>query len=135
AQGMDFSRIDNRNIALNAAEGLGVNLRTGAGVVILSKIRMVQASDCEVMATCVNQGYPVVTQRYVIGNADLRTSSLATPNIIDLSTGNVQNWLSDPSARAKDFHQKLKAGEFSYVAECYLKSPDSHGGIYSRTIF
>ena len=133
AQGIDFSKSGNRNIVLRAAEGLGVHIDQGQGVLILSKIRVVHDSDCS--SDCSNKGYAVVTQRYVIGNAGLRASSFGTPAIVDSSTGNVRNWANDTSARAQDFSARLNAGEFTYAAECYLAAPESRTGVYSRSMF
>jgi hypothetical protein len=137
AQGMDFSQSGNQTIATRVGEGLGMNIRAGQGLLILSKIRMVHDSDCgpESPGTCGNKGFAVVTQRYVIGNPALRPSSFGTPAGVNPATGNVQNWANDPSARAQDFSASLKPGEFVYAAECYLPSPDSHGGVYSRTMY
>jgi len=133
AQGLDFSNRGNQNIALNVAEGLGLNVRDGKGVLILSRIRVVQEADCASPA-CANKGYPVVTQRFVIGRPTLRASSFGTPSSIDVATGNVRNWSSDVSARAQDFPESLKPGEFIYAVECYLASADSPG-LYSRAMF
>ena len=137
AQGMDFSRHGNQNIALRVAEGLGVDIRSGQGVLILSKIRLVQESDCPETAQhdCANKGYPVVAQRYVVGNPALRQSSFGTPSSIEADTGNVRNWATDRSARAENFSDALKPGEVTYAAECYVTSPESHGGVYSRAMF
>jgi len=137
AQGMDFSSSANQTIALRVGEGLGMDVRGSNGVLILSKIRVVHDSDCEDSAAvpCANKGYPVITQRYVIGNAALRTSSFGTPGNIDSATGNVPNWQNDPAARAQDFPDHLKPGEFTYAAECYLTSPESRSGVYSRTMY
>ena len=137
AQGMDFSQHSNQNIAQRVAEGLGANIRGGQSVLILSKIRVVQESDCpqDAARDCANKGYPVVAQRYVVGNAALRTSSFGTPSSIETSTGNVRNWATDRSARAENFSDALKPGEVTYAAECYVTSPESHGGVYSRAMF
>jgi hypothetical protein len=137
AQGIDFSKSANRNIVLRAAEGMGVNIEQGHGVLILSKIRVVHDSDCppEQPANCANKGYAVVTQRYVIGNPALRASSFGTPAKVDASTGNVRNWTGDISARAEDFTTRLSPGESTYVAECYLTAPESRTGVYSRSMF
>jgi hypothetical protein len=137
AQGMDFSRSANQTIALRVGEGLGMDIRAGQGVLILSKIRVVHDVDCPsvVPAQCRNKGYAVVTQRYVIGDAALRASSFGTPGNVEAATGNVQNWPDDPSARAQDFPPSLKPGEFTYAAECYLTSPESRAGVYSRAMF
>lgn len=137
AQGLDFSRTSNQNIAMSVAEGIGIDLQAGKGVLILSKIRMVHPSDCSEDATerCKNRGYPVVIERYVLGNRSLRPSSFGTPATIDPASGKVRDWTNDPSARASNFVSSLKPGEVTYAAECYLTSPESHGGFYSRAMF
>ncbi len=137
AQGMDFSQTANQNIALSVAEGDGIDIQDGKCVLILSKIRMVHASDCASngAARCSNQGYAVVTERYVLGNRSLRSSSFGTPAKIDAASGKVGDWMNDLSARAGNFVSGLKPGEVTYAAECYLTSPDSPGGVYSRTMF
>ena len=133
AQGVDFSQRANQGIAIRVAEGLG--MKSGQGVLILSKIRMVHDSDCAPNAGCTNKGHPVVTQRFVMGDARLRQSSLGTPENIDPATGKVSNWENDTLARAQDFNLKLRQGEFTYAAECYLSSPESRMGVYSRAFF
>jgi len=137
AQGMDFSQPSNQDIAFNEAEGLKMDIRGGHGVLILSKIRVVQPADCAVQASgrCANEGRPVVTQRYVLGNGALRSSALGTPGGVDSNTGNVRDWANDLSARADGFSGNLKPGEFTYVAECYLTSPEARSGVYSRAMF
>jgi predicted nucleic acid-binding protein len=132
AQGMDFSRSENRDIAMRVAERLG--MRGGEGVVILSKIRVVNDSDCRAAASCANNGRAVVTQRYFLGNASLRESSFGSAANLDRA-GNVANWANDVSARAKSFSAPLKPGEVIYAAECFLMSQDSAGGVYSRVMY
>ena len=137
AQGIDFSKSANREIILRAAEGLGVRIDQGQGVLIISKIRVVHDSDCPADQSrgCSNKGYPVITQRYVIGNAGLRSSSFGTPANIEAGTGNVHNWATDVSARAQDYSIRLNPGEVTYAAECYLAGPESRTGVYSRSMF
>jgi len=137
AQGLDFSQGANQNIALNVAGGIGIDIQGGKGVLILSKIRVVHPSDCatNAAANCNNKGYPVVTERYVLGNRSLRPSSFGTPASIDPASGKVRDWTNDLSARAANFASSLKPGEVTYAAECYLTSPESPSGIYSRTMF
>src|SRR5580658_9921376 len=127
AQGLNFSQRANQNIALSVADAKGIDVRGGKGVLILSKIRVVHASDCSesALAKCGNQGYAVVTERYVLGNQALRASSFGTPATLDQSSGAVRDWVNDPSARAADFPPNLKPGEVTYAAECYLTSPES----------
>jgi hypothetical protein len=119
------------------AEGIGIDIQGGKGVLILSKIRVVHPSDCPADATgkCSNKGYPVVTERYVLGNRSLRPSSFGTPGSLDPASGKVRDWTNDQSARAANFASRLKPGEVTYAAECYLTSPESSSGIYSRTMF
>lgn len=137
AQGVDFSQSANQNIALSVAEGIGNDMHGGKGVLILSKIRVVHPSDCPPNATgtCNNQGYPVVTERYVLGNRSLRPSSFGTPASLDPASGKVRDWTNDLSARAANFASTLKPGEVTFAAECYLTSPESPSGVYSRTMF
>ena len=133
AQGVDFSRAENRSIAMRVAEGNGMD--GGRGVVILTKIRVVSDADCGSTSKCSNRGRAVMTQRYILGNANLRASSFGTPARWDQPTGAVENWADDASARAQEFLEKLKPGENTYAAECYLSSVDSGAGVYSRVIY
>lgn len=138
AQGVDFSKVANQNIAMRVADGVGLKLDTGQGVVILSKIRVVRDSDCGEGASnrCANHGYPVITQRYVLGNPALRASSLGNPGTIDPKTGDVLNWQSDASARARTSSVGTsRDSDYTYAAECYLATPDSRTGVYSRAMF
>ena len=137
AQGLDFSQSANQNIALGVAEGVGIDMQGGKGVLILSKIRMVHSSDCPANADskCNNRGYPVVTERYVLGNRSLRTSAFGTPATLDPASGKVRDWINDLSARAVNFASSLKPGEVTYAAECYVASPESPSGVYSRSMF
>ena len=100
-------------------------------------VRVVYASDCpeNTAEKCGNKGYPVITERYVLGNRALRSSSFGTPASLDPQSGKVRDWINDPSARAANFASNLKPGEVTYAAECYLNSPESPSGVYSRTMF
>jgi hypothetical protein len=137
AQGLDFSNAANQEIAVKLAEGLGMDIRGGKGVLILTRIRMVRGADCGSAGSghCANDGFAVITQRYIIGNPALRSSSFGTPAHIDPGTGTVRDWTNDVTARAEDFPATLKPGESTYAAECYLTSQESRGGIYSRAMF
>lgn len=137
AQGVDFSESANQNIALSVAEGVGIDIKGGKGVLILTKIRVVHPSDCSsnTPGKCNNKGYPVVTERYVLGNRSLRASAFGTPASLDPASGKVRDWVNDLSARAANFASTLKPGEVTYAAECYVTSPESPSGVYSRTMF
>lgn len=137
AQGLDFSQAANQNIALNVAEGIGIDMQAGKGVLILSKIRIVHPADCaeHIGGKCKNAGYPVVVERYVLGNRSLRSSAFGTPATLDPASGKVRDWADDPSARAANFVSGLKPGEVTYAAECYLPTPEFRSGVYSRAMF
>jgi|SRR5581483_1112911 len=136
AQGVDFSQKANQDIALSVASGIGHDIQGGLGVVILSKIKMVHPADCpESAQKCANRGYPVVVERFVLGNHSLRTSSFGTPESLDPASGKVRDWANDLTARAKNFASALKPGEVMYAAECYLTAAESHSGVYSRSMF
>jgi len=137
AQGVDFSSPANQKIAIRVADGVGLNLGGGQGVVILSKIRVVREADCASipLSKCGNSGRSVITQRYVIGNPALGTSSLGSPSKIDAKTGDVLNWATDATARAQDFSLAANETEYTYAAECYLPAADSRTGVYSRAMF
>ena len=133
AQGVDFSQAENRSIAMRVAERLGMD--PNEGVVILSKIRVVSDADCGLSPECLNNGHAVVMQRYVIGNGALRGSSFGAAVKFNGDTGNVTDWVNDASARAKDFSARLKPGEVTFAAECYLASRESGTGVYSRVMY
>ena len=94
AQGVDFSQQANRNFARRLLDS-----RDGKTVLILTRMRHVSAADCGAAAQCPNNGYAVIVQRIVIGDADLHASSLGSPQTIDIATGNIPNWMTDASAR------------------------------------
>jgi len=134
SQGVDFSKPENQSIALRVAEGAGIRLDQGRGVVILSKLRIVRPGDCS-NDPCANLGRPVVVERFVIGSRDLRGSSFGVPSGLDPTTGRVANWATDSSARAGEVALNLKPGEFTYAAECYLATADAGSGVYTRALF
>jgi hypothetical protein len=139
AQGVDFTSSTNQNIVVRLTQGLGMTLTGGNGVVNLSKIYMVQPADCTgaglSLGQCNNVNLAVVTQRFVIGNSALQTSVFGSPASIDSSTGNVNNWLTDTSARATNFNITLNGGEWTYASETYFTSVTRPSGIYAKALF
>jgi len=143
-RGVDFSRDGNKDILVRMAQGLGITRTGGTGVIILSKVTWVPASQCTALSLSpCNSNRHVVTQRIVIGNQALRASALGTPNsgLID-SSGIVSNYMQEGSAVANLVGLQLSQNEFAYVAESYFSSPDydlpgfqSGSGVYSRSIF
>ena len=129
----------------------------GNGVVILSLVTTVYQADCDAAgfhSSCNNATQPVITQRVVVGNSTLRTSSLGTPTSTLLGTqGNISPTVylqnTDSSVRASGFAALLTAagasqqqGDFAYVVEVYFVFPDlsylgtnAPAGAYVRLIF
>lgn len=154
AYGVDFSQTSSQNILVRLAQGLNMTTTGGNGVVILSTITFIGASDCQAAGyssgSCPNLNKTVFTKRIVVGNpqlninSQLQTSAFGTPsaNIID-SSGNIANtnYVSNATAVANNFSNviPLTSGQYAYVAETFFKSPDfsllSPGGISSRSIF
>ena len=146
---VDFSQNGNKDIVVRLAHGLGMNRDSGNGKVTLSKVLFVGQLECEAggltVEQCPNFNLPVITQRQVIGNPALHTSSIGTPNsgLLD-AEGNVAGYLSESSARATNFNSilALAAGEFAYVSEAFFSSPEhdfpgffENTNAYARTIF
>lgn len=143
-RGVDFSKAGNQDIIVRLAQGLGLTRTGGPGVVMLSKVTWISQEQCEELDTgpC-NGDRHVITQRIVIGNASLRTSSLGTPNpgLLD-SLGQVRDYIQEPSAVANFPFAQLSRGEFAFVAEAYFSSPNlslpgfqGGDGVYARAIF
>ncbi len=148
SRNVDFSDPANKRIIERLAEGLGITVSGGQGVVILSTVMFVGEAQCAAAglaaSACTNLNQPVITNRIVIGNASLRASAFGTPSP-DLisSTGNVSNYLTNTTARASGFQSVLpmQAGDVAYVSEVYVSSSDyglpgyESTGVYCRTIF
>lgn len=131
AQGVDFSQPANRNIARQL-----LDRSDGQALLILTRIHNVGPADCGSIpvAQCSNNGYAVITQRIVIGDPQLRPSSLGAPLSIDQTSGNVLSWATDASARVTDSSVSLKPGESAFAAEAFITGPDEQTGVYSRTL-
>jgi hypothetical protein len=146
---VDFSQPGNQDMLVRLAQGLGLQRTGGNGVVILSKMTYIGDAQCTaaglVGAQCVNRYQHVIMQRIVIGNSAQRSSAYGTPNsgLLDAS-GNVQNYITETSARAVNFSNTLTLGpgELAYVSEAYFPSPDydmpgfqTGTGVAARAIF
>jgi hypothetical protein len=155
AYGVDFSQNGNKDLLLQLAQGLNMTVSGGNGVVILSTITYIDDGDCKAAGLppggkgCENDGKTVFTRRIVIGNRSLFSSAFGTPSssIVDSSTGQIdmKDFLSAPSAEAVGFKGTipgLASGQYAYMAEMYVTSPDYSLGnsfglpsISSRSIF
>jgi hypothetical protein len=134
ARGVDFSTQANQDLlATRLAQGLSLvsnsgtvtGGNTGNGVVILSIYTNIGAGTC---GGCNNGGHTVLVKRIVIGNYSKYTSTYGTPDagIINQTSGAIQNYSQDASARADNFNNvlALNPGEIAYFAESYFTSPD-----------
>jgi len=156
AYGVDFSQPSSQNMLVQLAQGLNMTTSGGNGVVILSTVTLLAANDCVAggfaSGACPNLGQTVFTRRIVIGNSQLHTSAFGNPAGIVGSGGNIQaaDYAASASAVASNFSSviPLPAGQFAYVAEAFVVSPDfkfwggnsywswiSPGGISARSIF
>ncbi len=132
-QGVDFSAPANRGIATELARGRGFVLAGRSGVAILSRVRVVQDSDCPVAASqpCANAGLAAIEQQIVIGRSEPRHSQTGAPPV-DPTTGLVANWAGDPAARATVAENEIRQGEPSWICEVWFTAPDQPGGVYAR---
>ena len=167
ADGVDFTQAGTQAIAVQLAQGTGMTANGGNGVVIFSRVQQIYTADCTAAGygSCPNAGLIVFTQRIVIGNAALRTSSFGTPNANILNAkGNIapsvylQN--TDATVRttaamaamytAAGQPAGLAQGDSPWIAEAYFTAPDisfldfsysstlrssTAGGVYARFVF
>ncbi len=134
ARGVDFSTQANQDLLTSRlAQGLSLvsnsgNVTggtTGNGVVVLSIFTALNGTQC---GNCGNAGHTVLVRRVIIGNRTAYTSTYGSPDsgLINQTTGAIQNYSTDVSARADNFNNvmALNAGDITYFAETYFTSPD-----------
>jgi Flp pilus assembly protein TadG len=135
---VDFSMTQNKNLIVRLANGMGMTLTGGNGVVILTQVLMVGAAECTAAglsdAQCVNKNWPVITQRLTVGNTGLYTSSIGNPNsnlIGSDGTITPTNYLRESSCRAQTLSQGTAVGlltlqnaERTYVSEAFFRAPE-----------
>ena len=143
-KGVDFSIQSNQNIVVNqigaplGLSGNGGNVTggtSGSGVIVLSLVTEIGTAQC---TSCANLNHMVVSRRIVIGNKSLYSSPYGGAMTIDSSTGDVQNYMTDPSARADNFSHllSLNAGEMAFLAESYFVPSIGTGpNAYNYVIF
>src|SRR5205807_3027362 len=113
AYGVDFSQTSNQNLIAQLAQGLNFSTSgTGNGVVILSKVTYIGATQCTAAGlaanttSCPNLNQTVFTRRVVVGNSGVRASNFGTPagGIIG-ANGYIlsADYLTNTSARATNF--------------------------------
>jgi len=147
ARFVDFSLASNKNVLVRLAQGLGMTVDGGKGVVIMSKVTFIDHDACAgaglTDAECTNLNHHVIVHRIVVGNASLKDSTFGTPapGIMDAS-GNVTDYLTDYTARATGFSSflTLGAGEFAFVAEAFFEGAafslsGVSNSLYTRAFF
>jgi hypothetical protein len=153
---VDFSQTQNKNLVVRLANGMGMTVNGGNGVVILTQVLMIGSAECAAgglsAAECTNKDWPVITQRLVIGNAALYTSTIGTPNPSLLQADGTitpTNYLKQSSCRANTLSHgtttgllTLQPAERTYVSEAYFRAPElaflRNGqtiSLYSRNYF
>ncbi len=148
ARGVDFSLSGNQQMVVQMAYGLGMTTTGGNGVVILTRLLQVGANECTAggltTAQCTNLNQTVITQRLLIGNSSLKTSTAGTPPSQYLDSQGVvsaANYLKQTSLRVSNFSTTLalQTGETCYMSEAYFMT-DSGAfgmapGVFARSIF
>lgn len=136
-RGVDFSKAGNKDVLVRLAQGLNLTRAGGSGVIILTKVTYIPQSKCTALALnpC-NGNKHVMTQRIVVGNAGLRSSSLGTPNagLLD-AQGLVTDYIKETSAVATFPMMTLADGQYAYVAETFFNGLFQNQSVYSRAIF
>jgi hypothetical protein len=144
AYGVDLSPgSSNQQLATQLANGLDFS-SGGSGVFIFSTILLTGPSDCVGISPCPNQGLPVVTQRFTIGNAALYTSTFGNPASVNAATGVVSNYMTDTGAVAGNFLSvipSMQTDQTAFLVETYYSSSYNvasfltGNAIYERAIF
>ncbi|MFN7924753.1 MAG: TadE family protein [Bryobacteraceae bacterium] len=160
---VDFSLDASKNIVVRLAQGLGMTLSGGKGVILLSKIMYIGTSECAAAnlapASCPNYHKAVVIQRHTIGNTTMRTSDFATPAssiiltgpdaVTGLKKGDIKpaDYLTNATVQSPKLLTLLPGmleGETAYVSEGYFDTPSftlnqsytaTSKGTYTRSIY
>jgi hypothetical protein len=139
---VDFSLPANQDLIVRLANGMNMTRTGGNGTVVLTQVLMIGDDECNAAGlsgtNCANRYYPVITQRLVIGNPSLYSSSIGSPsaNLIHADgTIDVNDYLTDVSCRALTLSTNtspnpyvglltLNASERTYISEAYFTAPE-----------
>jgi len=135
---VDFSQTPNKKLIERVAVGMNMTVDGGDGTVVLTRVLMIGPNECAggglSTAACTNLGFPVITQRIVIGNQALFASSIGSPpsNYLNADgTIPVDKYLKEASCRAGTLTNANNTGlltlqnsERTYVSEAYFKAPE-----------
>jgi hypothetical protein len=148
ALGADFSLPGTQAIARTLSRDFTLT-GSGNGVLILSRIVKIYQADCDAagVPSCPNGGQTVFTERLVIGNTALRSSSFGTPpaSYVD-AQGKIKS--SDYCQQATlvadgfDAVLSMQQGQAAYLVEGYFSMPEINlaafgspsGGYYVRLL-
>jgi hypothetical protein len=148
---VNFNLTENRNLVVRLANGMGMTTNGGNGVVILSQVMRIGATECSnggySSSNCPNFGMDVVIKRVKVGNTALYTTTFGNPdsNLMDAEGEIPQtNYLRETSVRVIGFSSlvNLNPGEFAFVSEAYFSTPEinlpgyrNNTYVYQRNIF
>jgi hypothetical protein len=163
-RGVDFSLSGPQTMLSNLAGELGTLTSTGTGVVIFSTVTYVGRNMCKQAgyadastppnptAACKNYTHFVFMQRWVVGNASLRSSNFGKPTVgVSATDGTItlDNYVTKTENRADAFTLLPKplengtdgyqAGSPAYLVEAFFKVPallgHAQSGTYAFALF
>jgi len=147
ALGADFTLAGTQAIARKLASGFDLTA-TGNAVLIFSRLTKVSQTDCTAasLGNCPNLDQPVFTQRILIGNSSLRSSTYGTPPAFYVgSQGTIAaaDYCSQSTLIATNFEHviSLAQDQVTWMVEGYFSVPQlspfgsDSGGIYVRLLF
>lgn len=148
--GVDFSDSNNQKIVGRLASGMGLASNSsgaintsGNGVVVLSRVVKVGATECILggysSGNCPNKDQLVVTRRQVIGNSSLMTSRFGDPNSALIGAGGhiaASDYADEASVVVSSSSPAgalgLVAGQYTYVGEAFFQAPQWTGFFTNR---
>ena len=148
-RGVDFRNAGPKQNAQTLVSGFDLSA-TGTSVVILSRIKVIQQSDCDAAnpgippgTPCPNLNKAVFTEQLTIGNTSDGSSRFGTPPTSG-GTVSASGQANNPAAVATGFSSvmNLSPGVVAYMAEMINQTPDLNipgfsGAplVYARAIF
>ena len=162
-QGVDFRNTGPQQSAALLASGYDLS-GTGTSVIILSKIRLVDQTDCDAGnplktpgTSCPNLNNPAFIEQVIVGNTSLQIngvnvakSAFGTPPLDSSQTVSAADMANTSTAAAGNTAGStgfvkvlvLKAGEYGYVTEMFNATPGLNivgltgaPQIYARSVF
>lgn len=149
---VDFTLAANKAIIVRLANGMGMTVNGGNGVVILTQVMKVGVSECTSGGYpngvgCPNLNRHVVVKRMTVGNTALYTTTYGNPNSGLISTDGTipaNHYVDEASCVASGFDSvmTLNTSESAFVSEAYFRTPEidmigyrTNTYVYQRSIF